>query len=217
MSYIGRNIRKIRAIKGYSQAEIANILDITRASIGAYEEGRAEPKTDTMMLIAKYFSIPIDTLLTKEITVNELTNFNIKSYHDFNKIDIINIPVIATSLWTKFISSEKIEPQQFITVPENIFKSDFAIEYNSNIKNDIQDKEINILFCSKAAQVELHALYLIIDEQGATLTSGENITDQKNNRFYRIDNILSKPNQVKITNTLESRINKLEKKVFGNK
>jgi len=77
MSFIGRNIKKIRAIKKMSQSEFAQKFDLARPSIGAYEEGRTEPRIETIIQIAKYFEISIDTLLTKELTVNELYKFDI--------------------------------------------------------------------------------------------------------------------------------------------
>jgi transcriptional regulator with XRE-family HTH domain len=52
MSYFGRNIRKIRAAKNISQSSFADLFKLTRASIGAYEEGRAEAKIDTIIEIA---------------------------------------------------------------------------------------------------------------------------------------------------------------------
>lgn len=75
MSNIGKNIRKIRTVKGLSQAAFAEIFDIKRANIGAYEEGRAEPKVDLTTRIANHFSLPLEALLTREITVNELSGF----------------------------------------------------------------------------------------------------------------------------------------------
>lgn len=77
MTFIGKNIRKIRNIKGLSQAAFAELFEITRASVGAYEEGRAEPKLEMIIRIAKHFSISIDLLLKKELTVNELYRFDI--------------------------------------------------------------------------------------------------------------------------------------------
>lgn len=77
MSYFGKNIRKIRTLKKISQAEFADIFQLTRASIGAYEEGRAEAKVDTIVGIAKYFSISVDSLLCKELTINEISHFNL--------------------------------------------------------------------------------------------------------------------------------------------
>jgi len=77
MSFIGKNIKKIRSVKKVSQAEFAGLFDLARPSIGAYEEGRAEPKIDTIIEIAKKYRLSIDLLLTKELTINELFNFDI--------------------------------------------------------------------------------------------------------------------------------------------
>lgn len=77
MTYFGKNIRKIRSIQKMSQSNLAEIFGLSRASIGSYEEGRAEPKLDIIIKIAKHFSITVDDLVNKEITVNELYHFNI--------------------------------------------------------------------------------------------------------------------------------------------
>lgn len=77
MSSIGKNIKKIRTVKKLSQAAFAEIFSLARPSIGAYEEARAEPKVDTIIQIANYFGISVDSLLTKELTINDLYNFNV--------------------------------------------------------------------------------------------------------------------------------------------
>jgi transcriptional regulator with XRE-family HTH domain len=77
MSIIGKNIRKIRTVKKLSQASFAELFNLARPSVGAYEEGRSEPKLETVIQIASYFGISIDSLLTKELTINDLFNFNI--------------------------------------------------------------------------------------------------------------------------------------------
>jgi len=79
MSLIGKNIRKIRSVKKMSQAEFAKIFNLARPSVGAYEEGRAEPKVDTIIQIARHFGLSIDVMLTREITINELYKFDIFS------------------------------------------------------------------------------------------------------------------------------------------
>jgi transcriptional regulator with XRE-family HTH domain len=77
MSHIGNNIKKIRGIKKLSQSGFADLFGLTRASIGAYEEGRADPKIDTIKQIADHFGLSLDQLITKELTVNELYHFDI--------------------------------------------------------------------------------------------------------------------------------------------
>ncbi|WP_460612373.1 XRE family transcriptional regulator [Hymenobacter seoulensis] len=77
MSQVGKNIRKIRTVKKLSQAAFAELFGLARPSVGAYEEGRSEPKMETLIQIAQHFGLSVDLLLTKELTVNELYNFDI--------------------------------------------------------------------------------------------------------------------------------------------
>lgn len=76
-SKIGHNIKKIRGIKNLNQSDFAALFELKRASIGAYEEGRAEPKVSTIIQIANYFGISVDELLTKALSVNDLIRFDI--------------------------------------------------------------------------------------------------------------------------------------------
>ncbi|MFD1771896.1 helix-turn-helix domain-containing protein [Sphingobacterium suaedae] len=75
MSQIGNNIKKLRKVKGLSQQAFADLFGLTRGNISSYEELRAEPKIEVMLQIAKYFSIPVAELLEKQLTVNEILNF----------------------------------------------------------------------------------------------------------------------------------------------
>ncbi|CAL67598.1 helix-turn-helix domain-containing protein [Christiangramia forsetii] len=75
MSLFGKNIRKIRSVKSLSQQSFAEIFDLKRGTLGAYEEGRSEPKIETIIKIANHFSIPIGDILTEELTVNQLLKF----------------------------------------------------------------------------------------------------------------------------------------------
>ncbi len=77
MSNVGKNIRKLRTVKKLSQAAFAELFGLARPSVGAYEEGRSEPKMETLIQIAQHFGLSVDLLLTKELTVNELYNFDI--------------------------------------------------------------------------------------------------------------------------------------------
>ena len=84
MSKIGRNIKKIRAVKKINQNDFANIFGLSRASVGAYEEERAEPKIATILKISEHFKIPVDKLLKSDLQVNDISNFKI----DDNKLNL---------------------------------------------------------------------------------------------------------------------------------
>ena len=67
MSFFGKNIKKLRTLNNLSQQEFGNLFGLSRASIGSYEEGRADPKIDSLIKIARHFNLNIDQLLTSEI------------------------------------------------------------------------------------------------------------------------------------------------------
>jgi transcriptional regulator with XRE-family HTH domain len=121
MSYIGKNIRKIRSVKNYSQTDFADKFDLKRATVGAYEEGRSEPKIATLIEIANYFSIQVDDLLTKELTVNDLFKFDIfkKELQQSGKhnlkpselpIDLVSVPFLS-ALKNRDLKGEPVQPQ----------------------------------------------------------------------------------------------------------
>lgn len=62
------NIRFLRKNARYTQAQLAEQLDIKRSLVGAYEEGRAEPKLSTLVNIARLFSISLDELITVDLS-----------------------------------------------------------------------------------------------------------------------------------------------------
>ena len=77
MSNFGMNIKKIRSLKNYTQQDLGDILGLTRAAVSSYEEGRAEPKIETLVRAAQIFEVSMDDLINKKLTVNELSNFKV--------------------------------------------------------------------------------------------------------------------------------------------
>lgn len=74
-------IKELRRQKGISQATLGQQIGLTRAAICQYEQGRREPDTETLLKIAKYFNVSVDSLLEREqITINingeEITDQN---------------------------------------------------------------------------------------------------------------------------------------------
>lgn len=116
MSHIGNNIRKIRSVKNQSQTEFAELFDLKRASVGAYEEGRAEPKIATVIQIANYFGISTDDLLQKDLSVNDLYRFDIfkeelqSEYGNtltpsVKPVEVIDIPLVTTNNKSEYIKN----------------------------------------------------------------------------------------------------------------
>ncbi len=76
MSFFGFNIKKIRTVKKLNQSQFAQLFDLTRSAVGAYEEGRAEAKIDKIIEIADYFGLTLDQFLKKKLTLNEIFKYD---------------------------------------------------------------------------------------------------------------------------------------------
>lgn len=80
MTVFSKNLIKIRKFHGLTQEAAAKLICITRASLGAYEEGRAEPPYQTLKRICKAYGIErMDRLLFSDTFLepkNEDTDLN---------------------------------------------------------------------------------------------------------------------------------------------
>ncbi|MDI9363625.1 MAG: LexA family transcriptional regulator [Flavobacterium sp.] len=68
MSYAGKNFRYLRKLRGWTQEEFANRLNIKRSLIGAYEEERAEPRLDVLETMSAIFKLSLDELLLQDLS-----------------------------------------------------------------------------------------------------------------------------------------------------
>lgn len=68
MSKIARNIRHLRSLKNWSQTQLADELEISRARVGSYEEERCDPPIDILIKISNLFHIAIDALVKCDLS-----------------------------------------------------------------------------------------------------------------------------------------------------
>ncbi len=65
---ISGNIRHLRSLKKWSQQQLADELDISRARIGSYEEERCDPPVDVLIRLSNLFHIAIDALIKCDLS-----------------------------------------------------------------------------------------------------------------------------------------------------
>jgi transcriptional regulator with XRE-family HTH domain len=70
MSKAGLNLKYLRKLRGWTQEEFANKLNIKRSLIGAYEEERAEPRLEVLEIVAELFKLTLDELLLKDLSLS---------------------------------------------------------------------------------------------------------------------------------------------------
>lgn len=59
-------LRVLRAEKGWSQAELAERLNVARQSVNAIENGKADPSLPLGMRIARLFGLPVEAIFEDE-------------------------------------------------------------------------------------------------------------------------------------------------------
>lgn len=63
---LAHRIKDLRKAAGLTQQALADGLGLKRSALGAYEEGRAEPKLATLVAMARYFGLTLDALVHGE-------------------------------------------------------------------------------------------------------------------------------------------------------
>ena len=59
-------LQQLRKQKGLTQEELAAVLYVSRTAVSKWESGRGYPNIDSLKVIAKFFSVTIDDLLSSE-------------------------------------------------------------------------------------------------------------------------------------------------------
>ncbi len=59
-------LKELMQEKGIQQQQMAEILNVSRASIYKYQQGKAEPNIETLVKIADYFDVSLDYLCGRQ-------------------------------------------------------------------------------------------------------------------------------------------------------
>jgi len=68
MSLVSENIKFLRKYYHYTQEQLADKINIKRSLLGAYEEGRADPRLSNLLNMARVFDVPVDTIISKDVS-----------------------------------------------------------------------------------------------------------------------------------------------------
>ncbi len=122
MAIAGQNLKYLRKLKGWTQEEFANKLNIKRSLIGAYEEGRADPRLEVLEIISDMFKVTLDELLRKDMSISHGGNYLAKRRQlkmmsaERNIIHFVPLKAAAGYL-TGYADSEFIDELNTFTLP----------------------------------------------------------------------------------------------------
>jgi len=60
------SLRELRAARGWSQADLAGKLDVSRQSVNAIETGRYDPSLTLAFTISRLFGLPVEAIFSPD-------------------------------------------------------------------------------------------------------------------------------------------------------
>lgn len=121
MSTVCRNLKYLRKQKGWTQQEFADRLSIKRSLLGAYEEERAEPRTEVLEQVSDMFRVSIDDLLRRDLSSSKESFLERRRQQKMGGKDrqnVVFVPVKAAAGYLAgFNDDEFIEELNAFTLP----------------------------------------------------------------------------------------------------
>lgn len=98
MILFGFKIKQLRKENRYTQAELANLLGVTKSTVASYENNSRQPSYDVLIKLAEVFHVSVDSILLNRsnhiLEVDHLTDDQIKIIHTiidaFQKSNLLN-------------------------------------------------------------------------------------------------------------------------------
>ena len=125
MINVNENIRFLRKKKGWTQEKFSKKIGIKRSLVGAYEEGRSDPRLSNLLKMCEVFSISLDNILKKDVSTlpegqylkNEDQNVKVLSI-TVDKIGKENIELINQKASAGYLNS--YSDFEFIDILPNV-------------------------------------------------------------------------------------------------
>jgi len=193
MSKFSKEIKRLRKERGLSQSQLADALNISRTSIGNYEQGIREPSFEMTELIADYFNVDISTF------------FNDTQPKNIIPIERRAVPMIGNVACGEPITANQ-EFQSYVEVGANI-NCDCCLKARGDSMKNIRIYDGDIVFIKRQPMVENGDVAAIIIEDEVTL---------KRFYYYKENNlIILKPENPEYKDLIYSGSDLERIKVFG--
>ncbi|WP_110955005.1 helix-turn-helix domain-containing protein [Anaerosinus massiliensis] len=106
MKQFGENLRRLREHRAITQDVLGKLLNVSQSTIAYYESGKKQPSLETLIVIADYFEVSIDSLFNRIHTA--------KSTYEISKNDLNLLHKINT-----LSNTDRKEIESYIHYKEN--------------------------------------------------------------------------------------------------
>lgn len=149
-------LQKLRKEKGYSQEQLADLLDVSRQSVSKWESGTTYPEMDKLLSLCKIFNVSLDELTNDEITDKNIMD---KKKNNFSNIFYAILDMINKSI-EMFKNMSKKELAKCITELIILFVILLVLKIPFNYIN-ASVRDIFINFSPKAFDI-LNSIWLFL-------------------------------------------------------
>ena len=108
MSLISENLKFLRKKISLTQEQMAQQIGIKRSLLGAYEEGRADPRISNLLKFAEIFNLSVDQLIGSDLTIENETI----SEEDYIKSAKSNLRVLSITVDNNDRENIELVPQK---------------------------------------------------------------------------------------------------------
>lgn len=140
MSGLAERLKKLREERHLSQYQVARDLGVPRTTYANWEQGKAEPDSDTLKKIADYFDVSVDYLLglTEDPTPPKS--------HFPSRVKLRPIPVYnGACAGLKGSFPDGTQPVEWIMIPDNKPGKFGVIVYGDSMEPEIKNGDIVVV------------------------------------------------------------------------
>lgn len=214
---LNENIKYLRKKFGYTQETFAQAIGIKRSLVGAYEEGRADPRLHNLLGMSELFNVSVDTLISKDVSELSEDELYISS-NDQAKIlsitvdsqDRENIELIPQKASAGYLNGyadptyiENLPKFRLPMLPGNATYRAFEISGDSMLP--LQPGTIIIgQYIESVSDIKNGKTYVLLSkEEGVVYKRVFNYVDENGMLFLVSDNKSYSPYQVEAKNIIE--------------
>ena len=130
---INERLRELRIKSGYTQSQIAKILNIDRSTYSYYEIGKTMPDISSLLTLSKVFNISINELLADEATTKSVADGG-------QKMDFFRGKKNSSHIY-ELSGTEKELVGTFRTIAPEQQKKFLSLLKSSSLSEDAEKKE----------------------------------------------------------------------------
>ena len=154
-------LKSIRKAKNITQTELAELLNISKSTIGMYEVGSREPNFEILKNLADFFNVSVDYLLGNE---DELDVFSLSGVTQIKKK---KLPILGSVACGEPIFADE-EYQGYISCNDDI-NADFCLLAKGDSMINAGIKDGSIVFVKKQPTVDSGQIAVVLIDDEATL------------------------------------------------